>query len=184
MNHLTANEVFQLVDETLANGARSKILAHLEVCSQCRQEIEFQRKLLRAAKSAPLVRPSADLRARVLNAITSPSKKSLLSKIVNNLGSILAMGLVLTVVWYAGSTTTPSTGSQQPSILSEAVKTYVDYYARARDFITKKQVQLIGEAPKNASPQNDNVLYLTVVSIIILVAVDQLVVRKFMRIRV
>ncbi|MGA3246127.1 MAG: hypothetical protein ABSE41_16035 [Bacteroidota bacterium] len=184
MNHLTTNEVFQLVDETLANGARTKILAHLEVCSQCRQEVEFQRKLLRAAKSAPLVRPSADLRARVLNAVTPLSKKSLLSRIVNNLGSILAMGIVLTIVWYAGSTTNPSAGSQQPSILSEAVKTYVDYYARARDFISKKQVQLVGEAPKNTSPQSDNVLYLTFVSIIILVAVDRFVVRRFMRIRV
>ena len=184
MNHLTTNEVFQLVDEMLANGARSKILAHLEVCPQCRQEVEFQRKLLRAAKSAPLVRPSADLRARVLNAVTPLSKKSLLSKIVNNLGSILAMGIVLTVVWYAGSTTTPSAGSRQPSILSEAVKTYVDYYARARDFISKKQVQLVGEAPKNTSSQNDNALYLTFVSIIILVAVDRFVVRRLIRIRV
>jgi hypothetical protein len=183
MSHLTTSEVFQVVDETLSNGIRTKIVAHLETCSQCRQEVEFQRKLLRAAKSAPLVRPSTDLRARVLNAVTPQSKKNLLSKIVNNLGSILAMGIVLTVVWYAGSNTSPSEGSKQPSILSDAVKTYVDYYARARDFVAKKQVQLAGEAVKNPPPGSNNVVYLTIVSIIILVAVDRFVVRRFMKIQ-
>ena len=182
MSHLTTSEVFQVVDETLANGARAIIVAHLEICPQCRQEVEFQRKLLRVAKSAPLARPSADFRARVLNTVMPQSKKSLLSKIVNNLGSILAMGMVLTVVWYAGSQTSPSGGTQKPSILSEAVKTYVDYYARARDFVAKKQVQLVGEPVKNTQPVNGNVVYLTIASIIILAAVDRFVVRRFMKI--
>jgi hypothetical protein len=183
MSHLTTSEIFQVVDETLANGVRTKIVAHLETCSRCRQEVEFQQKLLRAAKSAPLVKPPTDLRARVLNAVTPQNKKNLLSKIVNNLGSILAMGIVLTVVWYAGSNTSPSGGSKQPSILSEAVKTYVDYYARAKDFVAKKQVQLVGDTAKNPPPASDNVVYLTIASIIILVAVDRFVVRRFMKIR-
>lgn len=183
MSHLTTNEIFQVVDETLANGVRTKIVAHLETCSRCRQEVEFQRKLLRAAMSSPLVRPSADFRTRVLNAVTPRSKNSLLSKIVNNLGSILAMGIVLTVVWFAGSNTSASGGNRQPSILSEAVKTYVDYYARARDFVAKKQVQLVGEAPKNPRQGRDNVIYLTIVSIVILVAADRFVFRKLTRIR-
>lgn len=184
MNHLTTNEVFQVVDETLANGARTKIVAHLEICSRCRQEVEFQRKLMRAARSAPLVRPSADLRARVLNAITPQAKGSLLSKIVNNLGNIVAMGMVLTVVWYAGTNMSPSKGGTQTSILSEAVKTYIEYYAHARDFVSKKQAQFVDEGVKNPSPKNDNLIYLTLVSIIILVAVDRFVVRRFLRIRV
>lgn len=183
MSHLTTSEVFQVVDETLANGVRTKIIAHLEICSRCRQEVEFQRKLLRAAKSAPLVRPSAGLRDRVLYAVTPQSKKNLLSKIVNNLGNILAMGIVLTVVWYAGSNTSPSGGSNQPSILSEAVKTYVDYYASARDFVAKKQVQLVGESPKNPPPGSDNVIFLTIISLVILVAVDRFVVRRLIKIR-
>ena len=93
------------------------------------------------------------------------------------------MGMVLTVVWYAGSKTSSSEGSKQPSILSQAVKTYVDYYARARDFVAKKQVQLVGEAVKNPPPGNDNVVLLTVASIIILVAVDRFVVRRFIGIK-
>jgi hypothetical protein len=182
MSHLTTMEVFQVVDETLANGARTKIVAHLEICPQCRQEVELQRKLLRAAKSAPLARPSADFRTKVLNAVVPQSKKNLLSKIVNNLGSILAMGIVLTVVWYAGSHTSPSVGTEKPSILSEAVKTYVDYYARARDFVAKKQAQLVGEPVKRPAKGNDNAVYLAIASIIILAAVDRFVVRRFMKI--
>jgi hypothetical protein len=184
MSHLTTGEIFEVVDETLANGARTKIVAHLETCSRCRREVELQRRLLRAAKSAPLARPSADLRARVLTAVTPQSKNTVLSKIVNNLGSILAMGIVLTVVWYAGSNMNAGGGNKQPSILSEAVKTYVDYYALAKDFVVKKQVQLVGEGAKNPAPKNESAVYLTIVSIVILVAVDRFVVRKLLKIRV
>jgi hypothetical protein len=139
---------------------------------------------MRTVKSAPLARPSADLRVRVLNAIAPQATMSLLTKVINNLGNILAMGMVLTIVWYAGSNISPSNEGKQPSILSEAVKTYVDYYARARDFVAKKQVQLVGDAPKTPTPGNDNVIYLTVVSILILVAVDRFVVRRILKIRV
>jgi hypothetical protein len=183
MNHLTSSEVLQIVDETLANGVRTKIIAHLEICPRCRQEVEFQRKLLRAAKGAPLVRPSSELRAKVLNAVIPRDKKSLLSKIVNNLGNIVAMGMVLSVVWYAGSRTSPSGESRQPSVFSEAVKTYVDYYARARDFVAKKQIQISGEPAKNAPKGSDNVVLLTVISIVVLVAADRYVVRRLLRVR-
>jgi hypothetical protein len=184
MSHLTTNEVFQIVDETLANGVRTKIVAHLEICARCRQEVEFQRRVLRVAKGAPLVRPSADFRERVLKSVTPQSQSGWLSKIVNNLGSILAMGIVLTIVWFAGSNTSPGSGSTQPSIFSGAVKTYIDYYARARDFVATKQAQLLGEPAKNPTPRNDNVIYLTIVSILILVAADRFVVRRLLKIRV
>jgi len=183
MNHLTTSEVFQLVDERLANGDRAKIVAHLEACPRCRQEVEFQRRLSRAVRSAPLVRPSVGLRDRVLNAVVPQRKKSLLSGIVNNLGSILGMAMVLTVVWYAATTTDSSVGSAKPSVLSEAVKTYVAFYASARDFVVKKQTQFAGEPSKQTQRGNEDVIYLTIASIVILVAVDRFIVRRLVKIR-
>jgi hypothetical protein len=184
MNHLTTIEVFQIVDETLANGARTKLVAHLERCPRCRQEVEFQRKLLRGARSAPLFRPSAGLREKVLLTVAPPAKKTLFQVVLNNLGNIIAMGMVLTVVWFAASTTNTSSESTQPSVLSKAVKSYVDYYSQAKNFISEKQTQLVGEPAKNPPPKNGNVLYFTLFSVIILVAVDRFVVRKLIRIRV
>lgn len=183
MNHLTTSEIFQIVDETLANGARTRIVAHLEVCPRCRQEVDFQRKLLRGARSAPLVRPSAGFRHKVLSAVATPLKWNVLQTAVNSLGSVLAMGIVLTVVWYAATATSPPDEVKRPSMFSDAAKTYVDYYARAREFIVKSQAHIIGEPAKKPPPKNENIIVLTMFSVIILVAVDRFVVRKLMRVR-
>jgi hypothetical protein len=183
MNHLTTIEVLQIVDETTANGVRTKILAHLEVCPRCRQEVELQRRLLRVAKSTPLVRPSAQLKTRVLDAIDPRARPTFVTRIVNNLGSILAMGMVLTVVWYVASNPAATGGTRQPSMFSDAVKAYVEYYTRARDIVVHEKVRLIGEPAKNHPAKNDDIVLMTVFSVLILVAVDRLVVRRFIKIR-
>ena len=99
MNHLSTTEILQIVDGTIANGARTKLMLHLDSCPKCRAEVEFHRNLVRAAKSAPLERTSRGFTAGVLEIISPSARKSLSSMFVDNLGRILAMGLVLTVVW-------------------------------------------------------------------------------------
>ena len=183
MNHLTTIEVFQFVDGSLAAEDRERIVTHVDLCSHCRQEIEFERVLVRNARSAPLVRPSIGFREKVLAVAAPPVKKNLLQVILNNLGNILAMAMVLTAVWFASTTTNSSGGTKQPTMFSDAVKTYVDYYAKAKNFVAAKQTQLVGEPAKNPRPQNENVVYLTILSLVILVVVDRFVMRKLKWIR-
>jgi hypothetical protein len=181
MNHLTTIEVFQIVDDTIANGVRTKIFAHLEVCPRCRQEVELQRTLLRIARSAPTVKPSAQLTSRVLELVAPRSKKTWSTRVVNNLSNFIALGIVLSVLWYAALSPAPVSGSAQPSMFTDAVKTYVDYYTRARDFVSREEVRLMGDPAKVQPTKSEHVMLMTIGSLLILVLVDRFVVRRFIR---
>ena len=183
MSHLTISEILQITDGTIANGQRTKLVSHLEACSRCRQEVEFQRNLERAARHAPLARPSRDFTSRVISRVDPSAKKSWVSKIVDILGNILAMGLVLTVVWYVVNTSGESGGTRQPSVFGQAAKTYVDYYSQVREFVAKERVRVMGQPAKERASKPDNVLMLTVLSLVILVAVDRFVVRRVLKTR-
>ena len=183
MNHLTTNEVLQFVDGAIANGVRTKLMEHLEVCPRCRAEVEFQRNLLRAAKAAPLARPSREFTASVLDAVSHQTKKTWSTTIVNNLGRVLAMAMVLSVVWYVLNAPRPAQNSTPQSVLSTIVHTYVDYYAQAQNFVSNQKVRIIGEPTAKEGTGTDHVIILTVISILILVVVDRFVVRRVIKIR-
>ena len=184
MNHLSAYEVLQIVDEALANGERSKIVAHLESCHRCRREVELQRMLRGTAGRLPLVKSSEELRDKILSIVAPPPKKKLLQVFLNNLGNVLAMALVLAVVWFAASSTGSSGVTREPTMFSTAVKTYIDFYSRAATFVHEKKTQLVGEQAKAPQQQNDSVVYLTLLSLGILAALDRFVLRKIVRARV
>jgi hypothetical protein len=183
MSHLTTSQIFQIIDGTIANGTKTELLAHLEACPRCRREVDFQRKLERAAKSVPLTRPSQKLTLNVMAKVAPTAGRSWISKLIDNLSSVLAMAFVLTVVWYSANIpVTPSTSSQ-PSMFGEVMRTYVDYYSRAREFVTQNEVQLMGEPAKERASKPEDVVLLTVLSILILVGIDRLVVRRVVKIR-
>lgn len=183
MSHLTTSQILQVIDGTIANGMRTELLAHLEACPRCRHELDFQRKLERVAKSVPLAKPSRELTQNVLAKVAPRSGKSWASKLIDNLSSVLAMAFVLTIVYYAANIPVTASAPSQPSVFSEAIKAYVDYYSRAREFVSKNQVRLTGEPAKERSSKPEDVVLLTVVSILILVGIDRFVVRRMIKIR-
>ena len=183
MNHLTTREMFQIVDGTIANGERTKLISHLETCQRCRTEFEFQRSLSQAARQTPLARPSKGFTSRVVRKIAPEMKKSWVSRFVDNLGNIMAMGLVLSIVWYAVTLAPTSANPTQPSALSKAFGVYVEYYAKARDAASKEFVHVVGESKKDQATNTSDVATLTLISLLILVAIDRFVVRRVIRIR-
>ena len=183
MNHLTTKEIFEIVDGTIANGERTKLMVHLETCQRCRHEVQFHRSLGQAAKDAPLARPSNGFTARIVSRIAPEAKKSLISKIVDNLGNILAMGLVLSVVWFAVMSTPISKSPTEPSGISKALAVYVEYYAKARDVASKQFVRVMGKPDKSQTSTTPDVATLTLISLLILVVIDRFVVRRVIRIR-
>jgi len=115
--------------------------------------------------------------------IAPESKKSWMSKIVDNLGNIIAMGLVLSIVWYAVTMAPASQNPTQPSALSKAFGVYVEYYAKARDAASKELVRVVGEPKKEQTSKTADVATLTLISLLILVAIDRFVVRRVIRTR-
>jgi hypothetical protein len=184
MNHLTTKEILQVVDGTIANGEQTNLMVHLGACQRCRQEVQFHRSLGQAAKDVPLAKPSNGFTARIVTRIVPVAKKSWMSKIVDNLGNILAMGLVLSVVWYAVTSAPASRGPAEPSGISKALAVYMEYYAKARDLASKQFVSVAGEPDRNQTSKTADVATLTLISLLILVAADRFVIRRVMRIRI
>ena len=183
MKHLTAQEVLQIVDGTMSNGEKTKSLLHLESCIQCRQEVEFTRKMERAARSAPLTRPSSEFTVRVMKELMPQSKRSVGTWFINNLANILAMTLVLTVVWFAVSVKSPEGTRKGPSIVSEAFSVYGEYYGKAREFLASPRVKAVQQPLADQSAETGRIVLFTVVSILILVIFDRFIGRKILRLR-
>ena len=183
MNHLTTREIFQIVDGTIATGEKTKLTIHLESCKRCRQEVQFHRSLSQAAREAPLARPSKGFTARIVGKITPETKKSWMSKTIDNLGNIIAMGLVLSIVGYAVNMAPASKSPLEPSAISKALGVYGEYYAKVRDAASKEIVRVVGEPKKEQTSKAADVTMLTLISLLILVAIDRFVVRRVIRIR-
>ena len=183
MNHLTTREIFQIVDGTIANGERTKLVAHLEACQRCRQEVMFHKSLGQAAKEVPLAKPSKEFTAHIVGIITPETKKSWMSKTIDNLGNIIAMGLVLSAVWYAVNMAPASKSPSEPSGISKALAVYMEYYAKAREAASKEIVRFAGEPKKEQASKTADVATLTLISLLILVAIDRFVVRRVIKIR-
>jgi hypothetical protein len=183
MDHLTTKEIFQIVDGTIANGEKTRLMVHLEACQRCRGEVQFHRSVGQAAKDAPLARLSDGFTARIVSRIVPEPKKSMVSKIVDNLGNILAMGLVLSVVWFAVTSTPVSKSSTEPSGISKALALYMEYYAKASDVASQQIVKVVGEPDKSQTSKSTDVATLTLISLLVLVVIDRFVVRRVIKIR-
>jgi hypothetical protein len=184
MNHLTTREIFQIVDGTIENGERTKLVVHLEQCQRCFREVELQRRLGQALKQMPLVKPSEGFTAGVVNIVAPKAKKSWGTIVINNLANIIAMVLVLSVVWYAVTMAPSAQNTAQTSAISKALGVYTEYYGKSRDAISKGVTSLIGEPRKEKPSKTVDVATLTVISLTILVALDRFVMRRVIRMRV
>ena len=183
MNHLTANEVLQVIDGSVLNGEKTRILVHLESCLRCRTEVEFSRNLERAARSAPLSRPSREFTSRVMGRIVPQPKRSIGTWFINNLANILAMALVLTVVWYAVTLKKPSGERSGPTAISNALAVYSEYYTKVREFFPAERMKAMQKPVVEQSADTNKVVLFTVISILILAGVDRLVVKRVNRLR-
>ena len=183
MNHLTENEVLQVVDGSMLNGEKTRILVHLESCPRCRKEVEFSRNLERAARSAPLSKPSREFTARVMGRIAPQLKPSIGTWFINNLANILAMTLVLTVVWYAVTLKKADGPATGPTVVSNALAVYSEYYAKVRELFPADRIRAVQSPMTDQSAETNKIILFTVISILILVAVDRLVLRRVIRLR-
>jgi hypothetical protein len=183
MNHLTTKEILEIVDGTIANGERTKFQIHLEGCQRCRQEVQFQRSIGRAAREIPCEKPSNGFTTLVIRKIAPETKRTWVSKLIDNLGNIMAMAMVLGAVWYAITLVPQAKAPTEPSVFSKAIGVYVDSYARAREAVSKGFVNTVGEPKKEQTSKTTDVTLLTLISLLILVAIDRFVVRRLIRIR-
>jgi hypothetical protein len=180
MNHLTVQQILEYVDGTILNGERTQVVAHLESCPRCRREVDLQRALAKSAREAPLTRPSRRLVDRIMEAVL-PTTDSLLRKIVNNLGNLLAMIVVLSIFVYALSTPSVWKGEAAPSVISETFKTYTGFYDQVSRYLTTESAKLQSKGSTPASRDSEKIIAFTIISLLALAALDKFVIRRVMR---
>lgn len=181
MNHLTVQQILEYVDGTILNGERTQVVAHLESCPRCRREVELQRALAKRAREVPLTRPSRRVVDRIMESILPATGNTLLRKVVNNLGNVLAMIVVLSIVVYAVSTPPVWKGDAAPSVISETFKTYTGFYDQVSRYLTTESAKLQSKGSTPASHEGEKIIALTIVSLLALAALDKFVIRRVIR---
>ncbi len=181
MNHLTVQQILEYVDGTILNGERTQVVAHLESCPRCRREVDLQRALAKGVRDAPLTRPSRRLVDRIMETVLPATGNSLLRKIVNNLGNLLAMIVVLSIFVYALSTPSVWKGDAAPSVISETFKTYTGFYDQVSRYLTTESAKLQSKGSTPSSREGEKIVALTIISLLALAALDKFVIRRVMR---
>ena len=181
MNHLTTEQILEYVDGTILNGERTEVVAHLESCPRCKREVELQRVLAKSAREAPLAKPSRKLVDRIMESILPETKNSLARKLVNNLGNLLAMIVVLSIVGYAVSTPTVWKGDATPSVISQTFKTYNQFYDQVSRFLTAESARLQSRGSTPASRDDGKIIGFTIISLLALAALDKFVIRRVVK---
>lgn len=180
MIHLTTQQILQFVDGTLDYASQAQCTNHLAVCGRCRKEVEFQKVIAKASRHQPVIQTSAGFVRRVMTHIVPRQEKTWKTRIIDNLGNVFAMAMVLAVLGYA--ITTPSLfqvqeQSSQKSIIPQAVTdTYVKIvhsFSQRADAATQQVLSTTGN-------ESNKMISLTVLSLFILIALDQFVLKRYM----
>ncbi len=185
MNHLSIEQVFLYVDGALQSVERQQLEAHLSQCSHCRREIDLQKNLGRVAQKLPLVKPSTRFTERVMTSVLPKSQTTWVTKIINNLGNAFAMVFVLGVLGYVlfSPSLKSSTQSQQPTQLSEALKTFSGLYEKFGKALTAQSAQLTKGVATSSSTEGTKILVFTFLCLVALGTLDKFILQKKIRLK-
>lgn len=100
MNHLTASELFELVDNRLDEGRKRGLEAHLAVCDRCRRAVELERSVRHVVRNAPIVKAPEGLSASIMVKLSTRADDSLILRLLGKLGNFIAMAAVLAVIGF------------------------------------------------------------------------------------
>lgn len=179
MIHLTTQQLLQMIDGTLDYAAQAQCTSHLAVCERCRKEIDLQRSIAKIARNQPLASPSKGFAQRVMSGILPGRQLSWKTKVIDNLGNIIAMAMVLAVLGYAIST--PSlfqTADQTPeqSIIPQQV---TDTYAKLMGALAQNTDNATKQIVTSTGNDHVKTISLAMLSLLILAGIDQFVLKRY-----
>jgi predicted anti-sigma-YlaC factor YlaD len=100
MNHLTASELFELVDNRLDEERKRRLEAHLAFCDRCRRAVELERSVRHVVRSSPIIKAPEGLSALIMANLSIGANDSLILRLLGKLGSFVAMAMVLAVIGF------------------------------------------------------------------------------------
>ncbi len=185
MTHLTTKQILQFTDGTLDYASQAQCTNHLAVCERCRKEIDLQKAISKIARRQTPVQPASGFVQRVMTHILPRQQKSWKAKFIDNLGNVFAMAMVLAILGYAISN--PSLFhiqvQQQSTTTSIIPQSVSDTYAKFLQSLGQQASAATQRVITTTGRDNNNVVSLTILSILILGALDQLVLKRYMGLR-
>lgn len=179
MNHLTTKQILQFTDGTLDYAAQAQCTSHLAVCARCRKEVELQKLVLKVSRQQPDVATSSGFVQRLMARIVPQPRKTWKTRVIDNLGNVFAMAMVLAVLGYAVSNPALFRMQEQtarPSLIPQAV---TDTYAKVIESFTQKANDATKQVVTSTGAENTKMISLTLFSLLILVALDQFVLKRY-----
>jgi anti-sigma factor RsiW len=179
MTHLTTKQVLQFVDGTLDYASQAQCTNHLAVCERCRKEVDFQKAIAKTSRRQPVVRTSSGFVRRVMTRVVPQHEKTWKARVIDNLGNVFAMAMVLTILGYA--ITNPSLfkvqeQSSQQSVIPQSVSAV---YAKIVQSVAERADVATKQVLTSTGTEGNKIILLTVVSLFILVALDQFVLKRY-----
>lgn len=183
MTHLTTRQILQFADGTLDYAAQAQCTKHLAICERCRREIEFQKVVGKIARHQVPVQPSSGFVQRVMAQIVPQTRKSWKTRLVDNLGNVFAMAMVLAILGYAISN--PSLVQLQQQSTTQAIipQSVSDAYTKFLQTVSQRASEATQQVAKSTGKENNNIVALTILSLVILGALDQFVLKRYMGLR-
>ncbi len=177
MKHLTVSQLLQNVDGTADYAAQAAVTSHLAVCQRCRDEVEFQRSLMREARRIPPPQVSGNFTKRVMIQILPKDQNAIAAWVLNNMGNVFAMMVVLAMLAFVLTSPTPMVGitgdSPGQAWVHEMQKGIEDSYARITTLLQKSAPAPDRASSTNGSGETGNKLVLILLSLVALGLADK-----------
>ena len=100
MEHLSFEIICRIADGEINQDEMEAWFVHLNSCPSCQKEVELQKSILGISRQTRLVHPSVNFTQNVIEAILPTKKKRWYLRILHNMGNAIAMGAVLTFLWF------------------------------------------------------------------------------------
>lgn len=177
MKHLMVSQILQIVDGTADYATQAAVTSHLAVCQRCRDEVEFQRSLMREARRIPPPQVSGEFTKRVIAQILPKSQNPVAAWVLNNMGNVFAMMVVLAMLTFVLTSPTPIVGTTDNSPgqvwVQEMQKGIENSYAKVTTFLQKSAPAPDHASRSNGSGEAGNKLVLIALSLIALGLADR-----------
>ena len=185
MNHLTAQELVELVDDRLDEGRKRGLEAHLAVCDRCRRAVELERSIRHVVQNASLVKAPEGLSASIMGNLSTRADDSLSLRLLGKLGSFIAMAVVLAVVGFAivqvSDVKVKSAGP--PSSLTQIAAPFTEIYSKAVQTLNSRSSAIAKAIDSRSGARFWNTIFIVLLTFGVLAVADKLFGKRLTKLR-
>ena len=183
MTHLTTKQILQFVDGSLDYAGQAQCTSHLALCDRCRREVELQKRIAKASRSQAIVRTSSRFVHNVMANVLPQPAKTWKVRLLDNLGNLLAMATVLAVLGYAIANPSLFNGPPQTTRQTLIPQNVSDAYQSFMQTLSLRANAALQQVSARTGTNSNEVIILTSISLIILIVLDQFVLKRYMGLR-